>query len=100
MLHVHGRGDFPAGGGAWPSPPQPACWSTCWSVCFAPRTALVAAAGRSSQAPRLLLLQAKKLAEEEEGKSGTLGEQAMRQELASLYSAMSGARGVDPEDLK
>jgi hypothetical protein len=48
----------------------------------------------------LPLPQAKKLAEEEEGKKGTLGEQAMRQELANLYSAMSGTKGVDAEDLK
>jgi len=47
-------------------------------------------------------LQAKKLAEEE-GRPGdkTLGEQAVRQELESLYSTLAaGSRGVDPEDLK
>lgn len=49
--------------------------------------------------------QARKLAEEQGevvGKDGaSLGEQAVRQELESLYSALGGAgRGVDPADLK
>lgn len=46
--------------------------------------------------------QAKKLAEEQEGKGAdkTLGEQAVRQELANLYTVMAWSKGVDPEDLK
>lgn len=51
--------------------------------------------------------QAKKLAEEKEAgdkggdkSGGTLADQAVRQELANLYSALAGTRGVDPEDLK
>jgi hypothetical protein len=53
------------------------------------------------------LVQAKKLAEEKEAgdkggdkSGGTLADQAVRQELANLYSALAGTRGVDPEDLK
>ena len=48
--------------------------------------------------------QAKRLAQEGEGeggKSDTAGEQAIRNELSSLYATLvGGAAGVDPEDLK
>lgn len=46
--------------------------------------------------------QAKKLSEDEgKGDSKTLGEEAVRKELDSLFSALGASvKGVDPEDLK